>query len=101
MNTYFENLRTKENPTIGQIKAYRVYKNNFILEDFLWEKEVKDFVNTLREGGVKYFVYTSTSTALMSNFHAFIENGCKFVETCNVEFSIFEESKKGLRFEVL
>ena len=101
MNAYFENLRTKENPTIGQIKAYRVYKNDFILEDFLWEKEVKDFVNTLREGGVKYFVYTSTSTALMSNFHAFIENGCKFVETCIVsESSIFEEGKKGLRFEI-
>ena len=99
-NAYFENLRAKQNPTIGQIKAYRVYKNDFILEDFLWEKEVKDFVNTLREGGVKYFVYTSTSTALMSNFHAFIENGCKFVETCNVESPIFEESKKGLRFEV-
>ena len=100
MNTYFENLRTKQNPTIGEIKAYRVYKNNFVLEDFLWEKEVKDFVNTLREGGVKYFVYTSTSTALMSNFHAFIENGCKFVETCNVESSIFEEGKRGLRFEI-
>lgn len=100
MNTYFENLRTKQNPTIGEIKAYRVYKNDFILEDFLWEKEVKDFVNTLREGGVKYFVYTSTSTALMSNFHSFIENGCKFIETCNVESSIFEESKKGLRFEI-
>ena len=37
----------------------------------------------------------------MSNFHAFVENGCKFVETCNIESSIFEESKKGLRFEVL
>ena len=51
MDRYFEDLRTKQNPTIGEIKAYRVYKNNFILEDFLWEKEVKDFVNTLREGG--------------------------------------------------
>lgn len=95
MNTYFENLRTKENTTIGQIKAYRVYKNDFILEDFLWEKEVKDFVNTLRQAGVKSFVYTNTSTAVMDNFHAFIENGCKFIETC-----ITEDGCKGLRFEL-
>lgn len=94
-NAYFENLRTKQNPTIGQIRAYQTYKNDFILDSFLWEKDVKDFVNTLREGGVKYFVYTSTSTALMSNFHDLIENGCKFIEACTTD-----DGYKGLRFEV-
>lgn len=95
MNTYFENLRTKQNPTLGQIRAYQTYKNDFILDSFLWEKDVKDFVDTLREGGVKSFVYVSTSTALMDNFHDFIENGCKFIETC-----IIETGKRGLRFEI-
>ena len=92
---YFENLRTKQNPTIGEIKAYRVYKNDFILEDFLWEREVEDFVNTLREGGVKTFAYVNHSTAVMNNFHDLIKNGCKFIETC-----VTENGERGLRFEI-
>ena len=95
MNAYFENLRTRKDLTSGEIRAYQTYENDFILDSFLWEKEVKDFVDTLREGGVKSFVYVSTSTALMDNFHAFIENGCKFIETC-----IIETGKRGLRFEI-
>lgn len=103
MNTYFENLRTRQNLTSGEIKAYQVYRfspEEFILNEHLCDNEVFDFVNTLREAGVKSFVYTNTSTKVMDNFHDFIKYGCKFVEACNVEFFIFEESKKGLRFEV-
>jgi hypothetical protein len=96
MNTYFENLRTRKDLTSGEIRAYQAYKDDFILDSFLWEREVKDFVNTLREGGVKSFVYVSSSTAVMGNFHSLIENGCKFVE-----IYIGENGEKGLRFEVL
>lgn len=94
-NAYFENLRTRKDLTGGEIRAYQTYENDFILDSFLWEKDVKDFVETLREGGVKYFVYVSTSTALMDNFHACIENGCKFIEACTTD-----DGYKGLRFEV-
>lgn len=95
MNRYFENLRTRKDLTGGEIRAYQTYENDFILDSFLLEREVKDFVFTLREGGVKSFVYVSTSTALMDNFHSFIENGCKFIETY-----IGENGEKGLKFEL-
>lgn len=98
MNTYFENLRVQDNLTGGQIKAYWSYRysstEELMLDVHLWDNEVSDFVNTLREAGVKSFVYANTSTAVMDNFHAFIENGCKFVEACVIE------DAKGLRFEV-
>lgn len=94
-NAYFENLRTRKDLTDGEIRAYQTYENDFILDSFLWEKDVKDFVNTLREGGAKYFVYTSTSTAVIMNIHELIENGCKFIEACTTD-----DGYKGLRFEV-
>lgn len=43
----------------------------------LWDKEVKDFVDTLRSKGVDGFVYTNTSTAVMGNLAAFEKNGCR------------------------
>lgn len=95
LKEYFENLRTKQDLTSGECKAYQTYINACILNDFLWDSEVSDFVNTLRQAGVKSFVYTNTSTAVMDNFHAFIENGCKFIETCTTN-----DCYKGLRFEV-
>lgn len=92
---YFENLRTRKDLTSGEIRAYQTYENDYILDGFLWEREVEDFVNTLREGGVKTFAYVSSSTAVMNNFHDLIENGCKFIETC-----VTENGKRGLRFEI-
>lgn len=99
LKEYFENLRVQDKLTGGQIKAYWSYRysptEELIFDGFLWDNEVSDFVNTLRQAGVKSFVYTNTSTAVMDNFHAFIENGCKFIETCTTE-----DGYKGLRFEV-
>lgn len=99
LKEYFKNLRDQDNLTGGRIKAYWCYRcsspEEFMLDVHLWGDEVSDFVNTLREAGVKSFVYTNTSTAVMDNFHAFIENGCKFIETCTTE-----DGYKGLRFEV-
>lgn len=94
-NVYFENLRTRKDLTSGEIRAYQTYENDFVLDGFLWEREVEDFVNTLRKGGVKTFAYVSNSTAVMNNFHDLIKNGCKFVEPCTTE-----DGYKGLRFEV-
>ena len=37
------------------------------MDDFLWEKEVTDFIETLRKAGIETFVYTNQSTAVMEN----------------------------------
>ena len=54
------------------------------MDDSLWDKEVADFVNTLRSAGIKTFVYTSKSTAVMENLHAFAAQGCTMAGLCTI-----------------
>ena len=56
----------------GACKAYRAWANSISrkeaeleMDDFLWEKEVRDFVEALRSAGLETFVYTNQSTAVM------------------------------------
>lgn len=62
----------------GVSKAYRAWatsisrkEDELEMDDFLWEREVTDFVETLRKAGIKTFVYTNQSTAVMENLHQF------------------------------
>lgn len=67
----------------GACKAFRAWKKSVskdddevVVEDFCWDREVADFLNTFREAGIKSFVYVNQSTAVMENLHAFVANGC-------------------------
>lgn len=75
--------------TGGQSKAWRMWYRNereeMNFDDFVWEKEAKDFIDTLRAAGVKTFTFTNTSTALMENMHWFQQNGCTLMGLCEVE----------------
>ena len=55
-----------------------------IFEDFVWEREAADFIDTLRKAGLETFVVTNDSTALMENIHWFVGLGCKLEGTCIV-----------------
>ena len=75
----------------GEGKAYRAWSSSvdrsqteFEMDDFLWETEVHDFVETLRKAGVKSFVYTNESTAVMENLHAFAAEGCELAGLCTI-----------------
>ena len=77
--------------TEGESKAYRAYRmtqihhsSEFEMEDFLWNREVKDFIAALRKAGIKTFAYTNQSTAVMENIHAFAEEGCRLEGLCRV-----------------
>ena len=55
----------------GVSKAYRAWAQSLSrkedeveMDDFLWEKEVTDFIETLRKAGIETFVYTNQSTAV-------------------------------------
>ena len=68
----------------GEGKAYRAWEqsveNNYgelVMDDFLWDKEVPEFLEALKAAGVKHFVYTNASTSSMSNMQAFINTGCQ------------------------
>ena len=75
----------------GACKAYRAWaqsisrkEDELEMDDFLWEKEVKDFIDTLRKAGITSFVYTNTSTAVMENLHAFAAEGCTMSGLCTI-----------------
>ena len=54
------------------------------MDDFLWDKEVADFIEALRSAGIETFVYTNQSTAVMENLHAFAEQGCTMTGLCTI-----------------
>lgn len=75
----------------GASKAYRAWAGSISrkedeveMDDFLWEKEVHDFIDTLRKAGIQTFVYTNQSTAVMENLHAFAAEGCTMDGLCTV-----------------
>ena len=77
--------------TQGACKAYRAWASSLSrqedeleMDDFLWEKEVHDFVEALRGAGIGSFVYTNQSTAVMENLHAFAAEGCSMTGLCTV-----------------
>lgn len=75
----------------GVSKAYRAWAASGIrqedeleMDDFLWEKEVRDFIDTLRKASIETFVYTNQSTAVMENLHAFAAEGCTMLGLCRI-----------------
>ena len=77
--------------TQGQNKAYRAWASSLRreqtemeMEDFLFDTEVADFIGTLKKAGIRSFVYTNTSTAVMENIHAFAANGYRLDGLCTV-----------------
>ena len=83
----------------GACKAYRAWASSISrkedeleMDDFLWDKEVADFISTLRSAGIDTFVYTNQSTAVMENLHAFAAQGCTMTGLCTI---IRQESRWG------
>lgn len=77
--------------TQGESKAYRAWASSLSrgqeemeMEDFLFDSEVHDFIETLRRAGIDSFVYTNTSTAVMENIHAFSAEGYRLEGLCMI-----------------
>ena len=75
----------------GVSKAYRAWaqslsrkEDELEMDDFLWDKEVADFIEALRSAGIETFVYTNQSTAVMENLHAFAAHGCTMMGLCTI-----------------
>ena len=75
----------------GACKAYRAWRtsidrkeNEVEMNDFLWEKDVQDFIDALKAAGIKTFVYTNQSTAVMENLHQFAAAGCTMQGLCTI-----------------
>lgn len=77
--------------TGGENKAYRAWaqsisrhEDELEMDEFLWEKEVANFVETLRRAGIESFVYTNQSTAVMENLHSLAQEGCTLQGLCTI-----------------
>lgn len=53
--------------------------DTFEVSEFLWDKEVADFIATLKLAGIENFIYTNRSTAAMDNILGFVAAGCNLV----------------------
>lgn len=88
---YEEDAAAKFPFSQGISKAFRAWKSSLRrsedeieMDDFLWEGEVHDFVEALREAGFSSFVYTNQSTAVMDNLHRFAAEGCRLEGLCTI-----------------
>lgn len=88
---YAEDAAAKFPFESGVSKAYRAWATSnsrqeaeLEMDDFLWDKEVRDFIDTLRKAGIETFVYTNQSTAVTENLHAFAAEGCTMLGLCTI-----------------
>ena len=94
----------------GACKAYRAWKysttDEILFDDYVWDKEAHDFIDTFRKAGIETFVVTNQSTALMENLHWFAAEGCTMMGLCTItkkENRWGEETEEqimGIRFKV-
>lgn len=88
---YVEDEAAKFPFSHGANKAYRAWaasvsrqEDEVEMDDFLWDREVPDFVGTLRRAGIDTFIYTNQSTAAMKNLYAFAAEGCMMTGFCTI-----------------
>ena len=115
-NAYFENLCRLGKEHAAMYKAHEAKKafrawywgttEELEMDEFLWDREVEGFVDTLRKAGLPSFVYTNQSTAVMENIHQFVAAGCTLEGPCTLTKKSnrwgeeTEEQVLGLRFRL-
>ena len=110
---YAEDAAAKFPFESGVSKAYRAWaqslsrkEDELEMDDFLWDWEVQDFVDALKAAGIKTFVYTNQSTAVMENLHQLAAAGCTMQGLCTITRTEDRWGKEepyevmGIRFEI-
>lgn len=85
VNAYFKAMENEKNAPAGRVKAWQAWafstrsgSNVFETGDNLpWERDIRDFVETLRASGAKSILVTEESTALMRTLAGMEAEGCK------------------------
>lgn len=103
--------------TDGEAMAYQMWLNGrkefecrrrpgvtlltYELSTFLWDAQIHSFIETLREAGIRSFVFTNTSTAVMDNLHSFESEGCEIKGLASVTYNFINSRKKGIEIYIL
>ena len=85
---YAEEEQMKFPFSSGANKAFRAWRytdgDEILFDDFCWDREYHDFIDTFRKAGFKTFVITNQSTGLMENLHGFAAEGCTMEGLCTI-----------------
>ena len=100
MATYFKSMtdggsKWAADYTMGQRKAYWAWRNSFghgpelvssefECDDLPYDEEMQDFIQTLREAGVKTLAVTDGTSGLMCGIHILADLGCTMEGLCKV-----------------
>ena len=94
----------------GACKAYRAWRysetDEVIMDDFTWDRERHDFIDTLRKAGIQTLVVTNQSTGLMEDLHGYAAEGCTMLGLCTITKKDTrwgeekEEQIMGIRFQL-
>ena len=94
----------------GACKAFRAWRyretDEVIMDDFTWDRERHDFIDTLRKAGLKTLVVTNQSTGLMEDLHGYAAEGCTMLGLCTITKKDnrwgeeTEEQIMGIRFSL-
>ena len=85
---YEEEEKMKFPFSSGANKAYRAWHysqgDEVVMDDFCWTAERHDFIDALRQAGIRSFVVTNQSTSLMEDIHGYIAEGCRLEGPCTI-----------------
>lgn len=102
-----EEIKAEQPYTKGECKAYRVWKygggtdTDVILDDYVWDDEVHDFIDALRAADIETITIIDSSTALMRTMHGFANEGCELIGLCTIPHPTFREDvKQGVKFKI-
>jgi hypothetical protein len=94
----------------GACKAYRAWRysetDEVIMDDFTWDRERHDFIDSLRKAGIQTLVVTNQSTGLMEDLHGYAAEGCTMLGLCTITKKDTrwgeekEEQIMGIRFQL-
>ena len=94
----------------GACKAFRAWRysetDEVIMDDFTWDRERRDFIDTLRKAGIQTLVVTNQSTGLMEDLHGYAAEGCEMLGLCTITKKSdrwgeeTEEQVMGIRFRL-
>ena len=102
-----EEIKAEQPYTQGECRAFRVWKygggtdTDIILDDYVWDDEVHDFIHALRSAGIETITIIDSSTALMRTMHGFAAEGCVMIGLCTIPHPTFrDETKPGVKFKI-
>ena len=77
-----------------------------LMDDFTWDRDRHDFIDTLRKAGIQTLVVTNQSTGLMEDLHGYAAEGCTMLGLCTITKKDTrwgeekEEQIMGIRFQL-